>query len=130
MDAISLQLLRSASRNRLLARTGDLFIRAVKILTEDFRHRKHVYTLLFEHGAHRVVAANLTSVARILKIMLVDIFPKLLDGLWPRELPTQLDGILKYDCSWSQTVAAPSNSESAGERLRGFWSHISTGHHS
>jgi hypothetical protein len=62
--------------------TEKLFVRAVQILTENFSHGEHVYAVLFEHSAHRIITADLTSIAWVLKIMLVNVLPELFDCLW------------------------------------------------
>jgi hypothetical protein len=42
--------------------------------------------ILFKHSAHRVVAADLASIAWILQLVFTDVLPYLLDSLGAREL--------------------------------------------
>lgn len=53
-----------------------LFIRAIEILVEDLRHGEHMHPVLFEDCAHRVVASDLASIARILEIVGTDVLPE------------------------------------------------------
>ena len=53
-----------------------LFVLTVQVLAEDFGHREHVYAVLFEDRAHGVVAPNLSPVARVLKLMLMNVLPQ------------------------------------------------------
>ena len=63
-----------------------LFVRIVQVLVKNLSHGKHMHTVLFEDCAHWVIAADLTSVARILEIVVTDILPKFLDCLRAGEL--------------------------------------------
>lgn len=58
----------------------------VKVLIENFVHGKHMNTVRLEYGAKGIVAANLAFVVRVLKVMLFDVLPDLLDRLRTREL--------------------------------------------
>lgn len=61
----------------------------VEVMVQDLGHLKHVHLILLENSSHRIVAADLPSVARILKLVGADMFPKSFDCLWTRELNSQ-----------------------------------------
>ena len=43
-------------------------------------------SILFEHGAHGIIASNLASIIRVLEIMCANILPEFTDSLRAREL--------------------------------------------
>lgn len=59
----------------------DLLVRAVQILADDLGHGEHVHPVLFEDSAHRIIAADLALVARVLEVVCPDIFPDFLHRL-------------------------------------------------
>ena len=63
-----------------------LFVRIIQVLIEDLGHGEHVDPILLKHSAHRIVTANLASIARILKLIFTDVLPYPLDSLWTRKL--------------------------------------------
>ena len=46
-------------------------------MVQNLGHLKHVHLILLENSSHRIVAADLPSVAGILKLVGADMFPKL-----------------------------------------------------
>jgi hypothetical protein len=67
-----------------------LFIGIVEILVEDFRHGEHVNAVLLEDSTHGIVASDLATIARVLKLVLTYVLPYLLDSLRSRELMRSL----------------------------------------
>jgi hypothetical protein len=65
---------------------GSNLINRIKILIENLVHGKHVHTILFENRPHRVVAANLPLISRVLQVARFDVFPDFLHSLGAREL--------------------------------------------
>lgn len=99
-----------------------LFIWTIQVLVENLGHGKHVHPILFEDGAHRIVAPDLPSIAGVLEVMFSNILPNPLNGLRTRHLLQSQHELTLKRISWrKRTVASPSNrAERAGERLRGF----------
>lgn len=63
-----------------------LFVRTIQVLVEDLGHGKHVYAVLLEDSAHRIVTSDLASVVWVLQLVSADVLPELLDRLGPRKL--------------------------------------------
>lgn len=94
-------------------------------------HLEHVNPGLLENSLHFGVAANLSFVGRILKIVGFDMFPESLDNLRARELhlPVSLAGYcvsngVSKGINPGQamlTWVSPQISESVELRLKGFW---------
>jgi hypothetical protein len=58
-------------------------------MVQNLGHLKHVHLILLENSSHRIVTADLSSIARILKLVGTNMFPKSFDCLWTRELNSQ-----------------------------------------
>jgi hypothetical protein len=63
-----------------------LFIWVIQVLIENLGHGEHMDPILLKHCAHRVIAADLASIARILQFFFTDVLPYLLNSLWTRKL--------------------------------------------
>jgi hypothetical protein len=66
---------------RLVIIPLNKLIHGINILRQKLVHGKHVDAILFENGAHGVVAANLALVAGVLQVARFDVFPYFLDDL-------------------------------------------------
>jgi len=51
----------------------------VEIMVQNLGHLKHVHFVLFENSSHGVIAADLSLVTGILKVICANIFPELFD---------------------------------------------------
>lgn len=80
-----------------------------------------MHAILFEDSAHRVVAADLPSVARVLQIVIADILPEFLNRLRAGHLFEISIIFYSSEMTEGHTVTSPSNNaDRAGERLSGF----------
>lgn len=52
---------------------------------DEFRHLEHSHLVLSEDGAKLIVSEDISLVLRVLKIVLLDVFPKLLNDFRSRE---------------------------------------------
>jgi hypothetical protein len=59
------------------------FLYRVEVLVKNLVHREHMYAVLFEDGAHCVVAADLPFVGWVLEVAFFHIFPDFLYRLRP-----------------------------------------------
>jgi hypothetical protein len=71
-------------------------LRIVEIVVQNLGHLKHVHLILLENRPHRIVATDLPSIARILKLVGMNVFPKSFDGLWTRKLNSQHVPLFSY----------------------------------
>ncbi len=63
-----------------------LLVRREEVMGEDFVHREHMHPILLENSFERIVASDLPLVLRILELMFLEIGPKPLQLLRPREM--------------------------------------------
>lgn len=63
-----------------------LFVRVVQVLVQNLGHGEHVDPILFEDGAHGIVTADLSAIARVLQVVVPDVLPDLLHRLRSRQL--------------------------------------------
>lgn len=67
-------------------RKSWLFVWVIQVLIENLGHGEHMDSILLKYRAHRVIAADLSSIGGVLQLFFTDILPYLLDSLWTREL--------------------------------------------
>lgn len=60
---------------------GSSILDGVEVVADQLVHGEHVDGILLKYFAHLLVTDNLALVARVLEIMLLDVFPELLDNL-------------------------------------------------
>ena len=63
---------------------ASFFFRGVEVVGKQLVHGEHVDFVLLEYRIHGIVASDLTLVAGILQVTLLDISPDLLYCLWTR----------------------------------------------
>lgn len=63
-----------------------LLVWRVQVLAQDLVHGEHVHLVLLEHGAHGLVADDLSLVVGILKVVFTDVLPDMFDALRPGQL--------------------------------------------
>ena len=87
-------------------------------MVQNLGHLKHVHFVLFENSSHSVVAADLSLITGILKLICTNIFPEFFDRLWARELTGQRIPTTKTDVL--TVVSPPNKADKAGESNIGF----------
>lgn len=64
----------------------SLFIDIIELLSKNLVHGKHMNLILLKDRLHPLVTPDLSLVFWDLQVSLFDVFPDLLNDLWPREL--------------------------------------------
>lgn len=81
-----------------------LFVWVIQVLIEDLGHGEHMDPILLKHSAHRVVAADLASIAWILQLFFTDVLPYLFDSLGARQLEERVS--IGLACDLGQTYSS------------------------